>query len=95
VKFAGKRLRVFERERLAQLPQPDTSGLKSDSTRAKMRPWREGCFAQDAVGDWYLCLPVLVEVQQQPAKKLEAGLDLGLKTLATASDRWKVEPPGF
>jgi putative transposase len=54
-----------------------------------------GCFTQDAVGDWYLCLPVHQEVMATPAKYKEAGIDLGLETLAAASDSWKVHPPRF
>jgi putative transposase len=28
------------------------------------RKWKCGCFAQDAVGDWWLCLPVSYEVEK-------------------------------
>jgi putative transposase len=31
--------------------------------------WKSGCFAQDAVGDWWLCLPVEREVSQSIAPK--------------------------
>jgi putative transposase len=48
--------------------------------------WREGCFAQDAVGDWWLCLPVTAEVTESVAPREAVGIDLGLKTIATTSD---------
>jgi putative transposase len=44
--------------------------------------WKCGCFAQDSVGDWWLCLPVEHAVAQVPAPKAEVGLDLGLKDTA-------------
>jgi putative transposase len=49
--------------------------------------WREGCFAQDAVGDWWLCLPVLWEGVDPTAAPREAvGIDLGLGDTAVTSD---------
>jgi IS605 OrfB family transposase len=53
--------------------------------------WRDGCFAQDAVGDWWLCLPVIVTVEQTIAPLESVGIDLGLKTIATTSDGEKLE----
>lgn len=53
--------------------------------------WRDGCFAQDAVGDWYLCLPVIVTAEQTVAPMEAVGIDLGLKTIATTSDGEKLE----
>src|ERR1700761_1634099 len=29
--------------------------------------WKQGCFAQDAVGDWWLCLPVEMSIEQTAA----------------------------
>jgi len=29
--------------------------------------WQSGCFAQDAVGDWYLCLPAKMEAEETVA----------------------------
>jgi IS605 OrfB family transposase len=49
-----------------------------------------GCFAQDSVGDWWLCLPVAVEASQQVAPKQEVGIDLGLEHIATTSDGEKL-----
>jgi hypothetical protein len=63
VRFAGKCLRVFERERL--------EGVK----------WQGGCFAQDAVGDWWLCLPVKVQAECTIAPQEEVALIWGLKVL--------------
>jgi putative transposase len=48
--------------------------------------WQGGCFAQDAVGDWWVCLPVKIEAEQSIAPEEEVGVDLGLKDIAVASD---------
>jgi len=48
--------------------------------------WQGGCFAQDAVGDWWLCLPVHVEAEQSIAPLEGVGIDLGLKEIAVTSD---------
>src|SRR5438105_12399147 len=48
--------------------------------------WRQGCFAQDAVGDWWLCLPVKVAVEPTVAPKEAVGIDLGLKAGAVRRD---------
>ncbi len=48
--------------------------------------WRDGCFAQDAVGDWWLCLPVVAPAPQDVAPREAVGIDLGLKAIATTSD---------
>ncbi len=48
--------------------------------------WKCGCFAQDAVGDWWLCLPVEKAIPQTPAPLEAVGIDLGLKDTATTSD---------
>ena len=68
LRFAGKCVRVFERERL--------EGVK----------WQAGCFAQDAVGDWWLCLPVKMEAEQTIAPEEAVGIDLGLKDIAVTSE---------
>ncbi len=68
VRFAGKCVRVFERERL--------EGVK----------WQGGCFAQDAVGDWWLCLPVKLEAEPSIAPREAVGIDLGLKDIAVTSE---------
>jgi putative transposase len=48
--------------------------------------WRDGCFAQDAVGDWWLCLPVHVEAEQTVAPLEAVAIDLGLEDTAVTSD---------
>jgi putative transposase len=48
--------------------------------------WQQGCFAQDAVGDWYLCLPVIHVDHTPPATDGDVGIDLGLKVTAVTSD---------
>jgi IS605 OrfB family transposase len=48
--------------------------------------WQQGCFAQDAVGDWWLCLPVLVRVEATKACRAAVGIDLGLNRTAVTSD---------
>ena len=53
--------------------------------------WRDGCFAQDAVGDWYLCVPVHVVIEATAPERAEVGIDLGLKTIATTSDGDKLD----
>ena len=48
--------------------------------------WRDGCFAQDTVGDWWLCLPVSRESEcESIAPRLAVGIDLGLKDTAVTS----------
>lgn len=48
--------------------------------------WRDGCFAQDAMGDWWLCLPVTYEAVPLPASDRAVGIDLGCKDTAVTSD---------
>ncbi|HEX2789337.1 MAG TPA: hypothetical protein VHN17_02810, partial [Steroidobacteraceae bacterium] len=37
--------------------------------------WQAGCFAQDAVGDWWLCLPVKVQAEETVAPEEAVGID--------------------
>lgn len=48
--------------------------------------FRDGCFAQDAVGDWWLCVPVTRHAERSVAPEQAVGIDLGLKAIATTSD---------
>jgi putative transposase len=57
--------------------------------------WKSGCFAQDAVGDWWLCLPTTRRVSQSVAQKDAVGLDLGLKDIVATSDGDKLEAGHF
>jgi IS605 OrfB family transposase len=50
-----------------------------------------GCFVEDASGKWYVCL--WVEVSPLPPGTGEIGIDLGLNTLATTSNGYKIENP--
>jgi putative transposase len=58
--------------------------------------WKCGCFAHDAVGDWWLCLPVEQPSEPSVAPHEAVGLDLGLKdTVATSDgDRLEADEPG-
>jgi len=51
-----------------------------------IKQWRDGSFSQDAVGDWWLNLPVVVEIEVTVAPKATVGIDLGLHRTATTSD---------
>src|ERR1700731_1540002 len=53
--------------------------------------WRDGCFAQDAVGAWWLCLPVEIAVEQKDAPLQAVGIDLGLKEIAGTSAGERLE----
>jgi putative transposase len=57
--------------------------------------WRQGCFAQDAVGDWWLCLPVQTGVESVPAPQQAVGIDLGLKDIAVTSAGERLEAGSF
>jgi IS605 OrfB family transposase len=57
--------------------------------------WKSGCFAQDAVGDWWLCVPVEREDSQSVAPKEAVGIDLGLKDIAATSDGDKLQAGHF
>ena len=57
--------------------------------------WKSGCFAQDAVGDWWLCLPVERLMAPSVDRSEEVGLDLGLKDTVATSDGEKLEAGRF
>jgi putative transposase len=57
--------------------------------------WKSGCFAQDAVGDWWLCLPVERSTVPSVAQDAEVGLDLGLRHTVATSDGDKLEAGRF
>jgi putative transposase len=57
--------------------------------------WKSGCFAQDAVGDWWLCLPVQSAAQTVAPMREAVGLDLGLKNTAATSDGERLEAGRF
>ena len=57
--------------------------------------WKCGCFAQDTIGDWWLCLPVEVPIEQSAAPCWKVGLDLGLKRTVATSDGARIEADQF
>jgi putative transposase len=57
--------------------------------------WKQGCFAQDAVGDWWLCLPVGRSAESAVAPKEAVGIDLGIKDAAVTSDGERLEALRF
>jgi putative transposase len=63
--------------------------------RIESTTWQSGCFAQDAVGDWWLCLPVKQTLERRAAAKEEVGLDLGLKDTVATSDGEKLQAGHF
>jgi len=66
-----------------------------ESERLDGASWKQGCFAQDAVGDWWLCLPVSVSIGETVAPQEEVGIDLGLKDTAVTSDGDRCERGTF
>ena len=48
-----------------------------DRERLADHKFRDGCFAQDAVGDWWLCVPVHIRVETSIAPNDSVGIDLG------------------
>jgi putative transposase len=56
---------------------------------------KSGCFAQDSVGDWWLCVAVKQSVPASAPAKTDVGIDLGLKTTAATSDGEKLEAGHF
>ncbi|MGC2033030.1 MAG: transposase, partial [Steroidobacteraceae bacterium] len=57
--------------------------------------WKCGSFAQDSVGDWWLCLPIEQAVEPSVAPHEAVGLDLGLKDTAATSDGDELEAGHF
>jgi putative transposase len=66
-----------------------------EAQRLENVKWGQGCFAQDAVGDWWLCLPVERTVNHKVALKESVGIDLGLKDIAVTSDGERLESGRF
>jgi putative transposase len=57
--------------------------------------WKQGCFAQDAVGDWWLCLPAQYVPSPSTAPDEWVGIDLGLKEIAVTSEGERLESGRF
>jgi IS605 OrfB family transposase len=53
--------------------------------------FRDGCFAQDACGTWWLCIPVEVQIEQTAPEREAVGIDLGCKDTAVTSDGDRLE----
>jgi putative transposase len=66
-----------------------------EQERLNGKTWKCGCFAQDAVGDWWLCMPVEHSVEQTVAPKEVVGIDLGLRETAATSDGDRLEAGRF
>lgn len=52
---------------------------------------RDGCFSEDACGDWWLCVPVSVQERISAATHDAVGIDLGCKDAAVTSDNDRLE----
>jgi putative transposase len=57
--------------------------------------WKQGCFAQDAMGDWWLCLPYALRIEETVAPLEKVGIDLGLRDIAVTSDGMRCEKGAF
>jgi len=57
--------------------------------------WKSGCFAEDSIGEWWLCLPFETSTQSILPKHEAVGLDLGLRSTAVTSDGEKLEAGNF
>jgi putative transposase len=66
-----------------------------ESERLEGVKWQQGCFAQDAMGDWWLFLPVEVRIEESVAPQEKVGIDLGLKDIAVTSDGARCEKGRF
>jgi putative transposase len=80
----GKSIR-FSGKHLRVFEQQHLEGLRLKS----------GCFAQDAVGDWWLCVAVEQTASASASHRAHVGIDLGLKTTAATSDGEKLEAGHF
>jgi len=66
-----------------------------ESERLQGVTWGQGCFAQDAVGDWWLCLPVKHTTEAHEAPEESVGIDLGLKAVAVSSEGERLDAGRF
>ena len=56
---------------------------------------RAGCFAQNALGEWFFNVAVTVAQTRPQMPSKAVGIDLGLKTTATCSDGARLEAGAF
>jgi IS605 OrfB family transposase len=66
-----------------------------ESERLNGVKWGQGGFAQDAVGDWWVCVPVEFTVERREAPEESVGIDLGLKAIAVTSEGERLEAGRF
>jgi IS605 OrfB family transposase len=66
-----------------------------ESQRLNDVRWGQGCFAQDAVGDWWLCLPVEQKLEPCASPEESVGIDLGLKSVAVCSEGERLDVGRF
>jgi len=66
-----------------------------ESERLNQIKWGQGCFAQDAVGDWWLCVPVQQQAEPSEAPEESVGIDLGLKSIAVSSEGERLDAGRF
>jgi len=52
---------------------------------------KEGCFAQDSLGDWWFCVPYEIKESSIKYEYDSAGIDIGLKLTAVTSAGDKLE----
>ena len=57
--------------------------------------FKSGSFAEDSVGDWWLCVAVEVKIEPSMAPYEEVGLDLGIKHIVSTSDGDRLEATHF
>jgi putative transposase len=57
--------------------------------------WKSGCFTEDSVGDWFLCVPIAQTAVRLAAAQEAVGLDLGLKRTVATSDGETLEAGRF
>jgi len=62
---------------------------------SQIKRWQQGCFAQDATGDWFMCLPAPVMDATPAPNRAEVGIDLGLKDSAVTSDGERLSKGGY
>jgi putative transposase len=77
--------------------EPSIENVTSSCVHALLesKSLKSGCFAQDAVGDWWLCVPVECPILQTVAPNEVVGLDLGLRETVASSDGDKLHAGQF
>ena len=103
IQFKKRKLRFRGKKSLGWVPfRKDSIKFKNGSVVFNKRTYQvfqperlpegkfcSGEFCEDSRGNWYICIPVEVDVEKTKSKG-EVGIDLGLKDVATLSDGTKV-----